>query len=399
MYKFRVQNYQSIADAELEIDGFTVVVGPTNIGKSALVRAFKGLVENQGGDAFIRTGEVAAIVTLETEGLKIVWRKGLDSGYTIDQAGKDQQVYTSLSKGQPAFIPPLGFGEIKLGTHRVKPQIGPQFPMTPFLLQKPGSFIAEAISSVNGIDKVPPAIREADKDLRTLKSEQKVRKQHLGTAREDLTAFGGLETAATDFAAVGTLWKDIEGDEKAVEALRTLSDELGQAQARVDQYEALEGITVPSLDAFNEEYLALEALSEMVLELRHTQAQARALRGAKDIEVPEFDLDALDQEVQQLRRLSRELTAAQQAMDQYDGLAEVPEFELGDAIEEVKLLCRLLAALSSAKSAAKVSKAAAKQADADFARLDAEFNEAMGDVCLLCGQELGNDDSHTDHEG
>jgi AAA15 family ATPase/GTPase len=35
----RIENFQSHADTQVEIEGFTVILGPSNHGKSALVRA------------------------------------------------------------------------------------------------------------------------------------------------------------------------------------------------------------------------------------------------------------------------------------------------------------------------------------------------------------------------
>ena len=55
--KVTVENFQSIKRAEIDVDGFTVITGPNNSGKTALMRAIRGAFQNAPGSAFIRHGE------------------------------------------------------------------------------------------------------------------------------------------------------------------------------------------------------------------------------------------------------------------------------------------------------------------------------------------------------
>lgn len=41
--KVSIKNFQSVSDIEFEIHGFTCITGPTNIGKSAIIRAISSL--------------------------------------------------------------------------------------------------------------------------------------------------------------------------------------------------------------------------------------------------------------------------------------------------------------------------------------------------------------------
>ena len=49
-----IRNFQSIEKATIKIDGFTVVVGRSNIGKSALVRAVKAALTGAPVSSFVR---------------------------------------------------------------------------------------------------------------------------------------------------------------------------------------------------------------------------------------------------------------------------------------------------------------------------------------------------------
>ena len=54
--KIRVRNYQAIADASLEVEGFTAVTGRSNIGKSGLIRAISAILFGNPGEDYIRRG-------------------------------------------------------------------------------------------------------------------------------------------------------------------------------------------------------------------------------------------------------------------------------------------------------------------------------------------------------
>jgi exonuclease SbcC len=399
-HRLRVRNYQSIEDAELEVEGFTVVVGPTNVGKSALVRAFKGLVENQGGNAFIRAGEVTTTVNLESdEGVSVEWRKGSDSGYVVTQDGETEE-YTAVGKGQPEFIPPLGFGEIALGKIRERPQIGPQFPMTPFLLQKPGSFIAEAVSSVTGIDKVPPAIRAAEKDLRSQKADQKARKRELGEAETELETFAGLDSLQVAYDGVAASARQLQGFQGEVNGLRQLQGDLEEAHGQAAALKGVDEIEVPEIDALLSLRSAIADLGQMAEQVESASNAVKALKGVDEIEVPEFPADLVE-DVQLVVGLSADLDKVRATLKSLESVGdiEVPSsYEVGTAFDELESTKTMLRELYQARDAVKGLQSELSDAEELYERLAEELAESMGDTCPLCGQEL-SDASHVHHAG
>ena len=69
MIRVNVENFQSLADVEVQLEGLTALVGPSDRGKSALVRAISAALFNLPGEYFVRTGTESARVT-------IGWLKG-----------------------------------------------------------------------------------------------------------------------------------------------------------------------------------------------------------------------------------------------------------------------------------------------------------------------------------
>ena len=61
--KVSIRNFQSIENIELEFGRLTAIVGPSNVGKSSVMRALRAAVDNRRGDSFIRDGADSCSVT------------------------------------------------------------------------------------------------------------------------------------------------------------------------------------------------------------------------------------------------------------------------------------------------------------------------------------------------
>lgn len=56
--KLRIQNFQAHKDTTIEFDRITTIVGPSDIGKSAVLRALKWVAKNEpNGTSFVRDGD------------------------------------------------------------------------------------------------------------------------------------------------------------------------------------------------------------------------------------------------------------------------------------------------------------------------------------------------------
>lgn len=83
--KVSIKDFQIIKRAELEfIPGLNVVVGPSNNGKSAIFRAIKSAIFNYPGTTSVRIGASDYYVGIESNGHKVVYKKGTSTSYIID---------------------------------------------------------------------------------------------------------------------------------------------------------------------------------------------------------------------------------------------------------------------------------------------------------------------------
>ena len=86
--KVEIKNYQVIKNAELNfVPGINAIVGATNNGKSSIIRAIRGAINNQGGSSFINYDANEASVSITFNDHEIIWTKSKKQGksaYIID---------------------------------------------------------------------------------------------------------------------------------------------------------------------------------------------------------------------------------------------------------------------------------------------------------------------------
>jgi exonuclease SbcC len=103
-----IENFQAHGKQSLWLSKtITTIKGPTDAGKSAILRALRWVCLNDlGGDEFIKEGETETTVTLNADGEEIVRRKSVATRgintYTLDDA-----VFKSFSGGVPDPIKEL----------------------------------------------------------------------------------------------------------------------------------------------------------------------------------------------------------------------------------------------------------------------------------------------------
>lgn len=112
-------NFQPWAEFDLDISGLTVLVGPSNKGKSAIFRALKGLFRNELPASLIRYGSDGLELGVKWDGHTIVARRAPKDSttYQID-GGKE---LTKLNQAIPPELKKFGMNEVEIGEFTVDP--------------------------------------------------------------------------------------------------------------------------------------------------------------------------------------------------------------------------------------------------------------------------------------
>ena len=117
MNRFKVKNFQSIKDEELELEGLTVVTGPSNLGKSSLVRSLNALVSNDFHPSWIRNGTKKSELELEFPDpfpvSKIKFEKAKSTNqYDVEYRNGHTESLPKVGKNLPEPVAKAGFAPL-----------------------------------------------------------------------------------------------------------------------------------------------------------------------------------------------------------------------------------------------------------------------------------------------
>lgn len=191
MFRASIQNFQSIANLDLELSGFTVITGHSNAGKSAILRALSGAMHHATGTHFVRTGQKDAIVKLHIRGADgkfhdILWEKGKSNRFTIDGSK-----YDSVGKAAPEALVKLGFHDVQTVAGAVRVLHADQ-DMPHFMLADPGQSAA-LVALTSRVDVIQRAQRLVDADIRSVSSDQKLLERQIADTAQKIEHLEPLE--------------------------------------------------------------------------------------------------------------------------------------------------------------------------------------------------------------
>lgn len=147
-------NYQSWSSAQLKVEGLTVVVGPSNLGKSALGRAFKGLVRNDLLPDHIKLGTEGVVVSAIIAGKTVTAKRGAKAkdSTTYDVDGVE---FAKLGGDVPQAVKDMAFGPVEVNGVSIDPVFAGQFDGQFLLGNSPAELnaVLNAFASTEKLDK------------------------------------------------------------------------------------------------------------------------------------------------------------------------------------------------------------------------------------------------------
>ena len=304
--RIRVRNFQSLESVDVEISGFTVINGPNNSGKTALMRAVRGVFENSGGDAFVRHGADSLAVNLNFGDSEITWSKGPKVKPTYVVGGKT----IHPGRAVPDEVRGLGISPITAGSGEVWPQIASQFSGQLFLLDMPGSAIAEAISDVDRVSRLTEALRYADSDKRSANAELKLRRKDREDAHAEVQRFEGLDAAGDVYANAVQAMVAAEHAEGALTAARAVAGRLRASSARVTALAGVSAVRVPAVEEVRGLAVDVAVIQRLALSVRRWRTAVNAI--PKGVRVPDAtELVTVASEISKVAQLRTRLKSAQ----------------------------------------------------------------------------------------
>lgn len=342
-FRLEVKNFQSIEHADLEIDQLTVITGTNSAGKSALVRAIKGVFVNSPAKNLVRKGADDLEVSLTfADGNAVTWRKGKNcNAYVINGDEKE-----NVSRGAPEDIVSLGILPVEVTGSQKKqfwPQIAQQMDSVLFVLDEPGTTVAEVV--VSDVDKVfhlNQALALSEKQRREFRAEEKIRRKDLETFSEK------IERLST----IRTLSEKNKGIRESLERLTTLCARKEQMeryeikwskiQEERGKFSQLKELSFPDLSHIQSSYDRLIKLARLFQKLKGVKSERTRLENLGAFSIPQISIDLKPfYSVQDLQskmiKIQTNLSEIEKLESKYEAAMTENENRISDILLELKV--------------------------------------------------------------
>lgn len=268
--RVEITDYQSLQRAEIPLGRLTVVTGPSNSGKSAVIRAIRLLAFNARGTAYIRTGAKSCKVVAGGESWVVGIVRSITRGkdaYRLANGG-DPQTYTKLAGGVPDDITKA----LQLEDLNFAGQLDP-----PYLLTEAGTGIARTLGELTNVSMVFKAAAEAGRLRKGLVQELKAAQARLEALTAEAVQYRGIGERRRAVIQAEELAEAAREKGSRVQRLRVLAGRVRAEQAAVAQAsQALADQAPPSLALAEELAARLARVRELIAE--RDQAQADVVR-------------------------------------------------------------------------------------------------------------------------
>lgn len=252
-----IDNFQSHKHSEINLDDFTVIIGPTDSGKSAIIRAIRWCLYNDvDNNSFIREGEKSAEVKVEfVDGRKIIRHRGADeNSYTLVAADGSEVKLTAFGGGTvPEVMQFHGMFEANLFGEPQNLNVASQLE-SPFFLAESPARKAMMIGQIANTDIIDLAIEKAAQDIRSEKAKEKTLRGELKKADAELK----------DYRNLPVLRMSLEKIEKHFEELTNRNGELSTLVSRKAKLISLNSDRTKIIERVKHEYAVERAKTDIV---------------------------------------------------------------------------------------------------------------------------------------
>jgi len=196
--KLILENFQSHKYSEIDFKpDLNVIVGPSDTGKSAIIRALKWVLYNEpSGDFFIREGESNCSVTIHISDGTILqrYRTKSKNGYLLVKSDGEEMRFEGFGKDVPEEIINItNIKKILLDRDESSAiNMGEQLE-GPFLLSEKTSVRANAIGRLVGVNIIDDALTDVLKDMKNLNTSRKNTEKRIEVLLDEIKEYEYLD--------------------------------------------------------------------------------------------------------------------------------------------------------------------------------------------------------------
>jgi DNA repair exonuclease SbcCD ATPase subunit len=194
----KIKNFQIHKKLLLEFDSnITVIIGPSDTGKSAILRALRWLFTNKpSGDEYIHHDETDVSILLKIDNHKIIRSKGSKGNrYLLD--GKE---YKSFGSNVPTDIQSV----LNIGDVNFQGQIDPPW----WFLKSPGE-VSKELNSIVNLGLIDRVMQYTASELRKNKIAVEISKEKLKQTKDRKKGLGWVKEANVKLGKIEKLYTTI----------------------------------------------------------------------------------------------------------------------------------------------------------------------------------------------
>ncbi len=252
------QDFQCWKDFRMTLDGLTVIVGPSNNGKSALKRSIKGALRNTISQANVRKGAERARIEITLDGHTIVAERPAKGSVTYQVDGAD---YQKLDGKVPEPIVELGTGILTIGKEKMDPVFADQFGEQ-FMLQMGETQLNTVLGAFSSTEKLEFGKRAANVKIGEKNAEAKLLAKELQGAESRRLKLAALAATALEVQA---RIDGIEAEVTRLEQTVSLLDDLIEHKGRLDVLQGLtDQLKVPETEAVSRSIQVVRGLDQLI---------------------------------------------------------------------------------------------------------------------------------------
>ena len=390
MTEIEIKNFQSIKKLKFPIEGFTVIYGKNNSGKSAIIRAIRAALTNQTGKGFIRKGEKETEIKIKRDDLNILWKKGTKAVYTINK-----ETYQNLNRDIPKPLIDAGFEKMDIGKKKVLPTIASQFnPL--FLIDEHGTTITEVLASLYNIDTLSIADELCQKSLRSQKSLLKTREKDLDTLQVKLEKYKDFEDIKKEVDILLEQEKKINALESETTEIAAFEKDLIRLYESLKKIKPIQKIEIPDVSKHEKDFTEIQELITLGQEYSKRISVVEQLKNIALITLPSTKgLEQLSEEVRLLTEWDEALTTLEKRVKQKNDLLKKLDLTgLTKSYKELKIICEEIIILEDLEKEFMSIVKSAKETREEFRKVSDEYNEKYKElsteICPTCERPYGD---------
>ncbi len=235
--EIRCAGWQRWTKKTIEFDPrITVIVGPSETGKSAIIRALKWLCLNQwNGDVDVNHDSTVAKVTLRVDGHQLVRKHGVGNLYRLDNSK-----FKAFGKSVPEAISKL----LNMTELNFQDQHDPHF-----WLSASAGQVSKELNSIIDLEIIDRSIAAATSSLRQSKATVEVSRTRLKAAKQQVEDLNWIDECASSFKKIQKLDDNLFLKSEKISSLQIVCQGIYEAkEARKSLEQAVEaGMELVSL--------------------------------------------------------------------------------------------------------------------------------------------------------